>query len=285
MRDTDPEPDPEPLDPSTARALGLEPGARAVDGIWERIGPLHGRNRVAAAFYDGSGWIKFRPWERLFLLFQGGAKRARRQILRHLDGLPDRARVLEVGIGDGENLAFLPRGWAVFGADLARNPLLGCIRRVPEMGGRLAWAEAESLPFADSTFDACYSIGGFNYFRDHAQALAEMARVTRPGGALVVADESPRLYRYGIGHLISRPKLDGVWLRALGLDPEFAAMVLDYADDPETAVKRAWPGAVRHSIWTGLGYCYSAIRPDSPRNPQPNLGDLDDDGPLDLDRD
>lgn len=266
---------------STARELGLEPGEGAVDGIWERIGPLEGRNRVAAAFYDGPGWIKFRPWERLFLMFQGGAKRARRQILRHLDGLPDRARVLEVGIGDGENLAFLPKGWTVFGADLARNPLLGCIRRSSKMSGRLAWAEAESLPFADATFDACYSIGGFNYFRSHAQALSEMARVTRPGGVLVVADETPHLHRYGIGHLIARPKIDGVWLRALGLDPEFAAMVMNFTDDPEAATRQVWPGAVRHSIWTGLGYCYSAIRPDSSWNPQPNLGDRDDDGPLD----
>ena len=48
------------------------------------------------------------------------------------------------------------------------------------MGGRLAWAEAERLPFPDATFDACYSIGGFTYFDDHAAALREMRRVTRP---------------------------------------------------------------------------------------------------------
>ena len=49
------------------------------------------------------------------------------------------------------------------------------------MAGRLAWAEAEALPFEDATFDACYTVGGFNYFRDHAAALREMRRVTRPG--------------------------------------------------------------------------------------------------------
>ncbi len=265
-----------------AKALGLDPDKEdVVDGIWDRIGPLEGRNRVASAFYDGPGWARFRPWERLFLGLQGGARRARRQILRHLDPLGPGARVLEVGIGDGENLRFLPSTWTVFGADLARNPLLGCIRRSPAMSGRLAWAEAESLPFADATFDACYSVGGFNYYRDHAQSLAEMARVTRPGGLLVVADELPHLKRFGIGHLIGRPKLDGVWLRALGLDLEFAAMVLDFAEDPEEAVVQSWPGAVRHSIWTGLGYCYSATRPDRP-GPTPThpstLGDLVDDG-------
>ncbi len=247
----------------SAKDLGLDPeGGAEVDGIWERIGPLEGRNRVAAAFYDGPGWARFRPWERLFLTLQGGARRARRRILRHLDPLGPQSRVLEVGIGDGENLRFLPSTWTVFGVDLARNTLLDCLKRTPAMGGRLAWAEAESLPFADALFDACYSVGGFNYYRDHARSLSEMARVTRPGGHLVVADEMPHLKRFGIGHLIGRPKLDGVWLRALGLDPDFASMVLDFAEDPENAVIQAWPGAVRRSIWSGLGYCYSATRVD-----------------------
>ena len=31
------------------------------------------------------------------------------------------------------------------------------------MAGRLAWAEAEDLPFDDATFDASWSVGGFNY--------------------------------------------------------------------------------------------------------------------------
>ena len=59
------------------------------------------------------------------------------------------------------------------------------------MAGRLAWAEAEQLPFPDATFDACYSIGGFTYYNDHAAALGEMRRVTRAGGPVVVADENP----------------------------------------------------------------------------------------------
>ena len=40
------------------------------------IGPLFGRNAIAAKFYDGPGWMKFRPWERQFLRMVGGEKRA-----------------------------------------------------------------------------------------------------------------------------------------------------------------------------------------------------------------
>ena len=153
----------------------------------------------------------------------GGVRKARMEILRHvLERVTGpRALALEVGIGDGENLAFLPAGWTVHGVDIARTQLEECIRRHPAMSGRLAWAEAESLPFDDATFDACWSVGGFNYYRDHEASLREMRRVTKPGGPVVVADEVPSLHRAGLGHLLGVPSLDAWWLRRLGLDREF----------------------------------------------------------------
>lgn len=226
------------------------------DGILSAIGPLEGRNRVVAEFYDGPGWPRFRKWERLFLTLQGGARRARMSILRHLLTLGrPHVRVLEVGIGDGENLRFLPASWSVYGVDIARTQLAACARRFPSMADRLAWAEAERLPFPDATFDACYSIGGFSYFDDHALALAEMRRVTSPEGPVVVADETPGMHRAGIGHLMGFPAIDKLWLRWLGLDPDFIDMVLGFDADPRQVAARAWPDAARHSIWAGLGYC------------------------------
>ena len=226
------------------------------DGILEAIGPLSGRNRIVAAFYDGPGWRRFHRWEQAFLVLQGGVRRARMQILRHVLGV-DRpnAMGLEVGIGDGENLAFLPPGWTVHGVDIARTRLEACIARHPSMAGRLARAEAERLPFEDATFDACWTIGGFTYFRDHEAALREMSRVTRPGGPVVVADEVPGLHRAGLGHLIGVPAFDAWWLRLLGLDREFVAMVLSFQVDLVELGRRVWPGADRHRIWYGMGYC------------------------------
>jgi SAM-dependent methyltransferase len=243
--------------------LGVEPGCPRCghahpffDGILEAIGPLEGRNRIVAAFYDGPGWRRFQPWEQGFLVLQGGVRRARMQILRHVLEVdrPD-AMALEVGIGDGENLAFMPPGWTVHGVDIARTRLESCIARHPSMAGRLARAEAERLPFEDATFDACWTIGGFTYFRDHEAALREMRRVTRPGGPVVVADEVPGLHRAGLGHLIGVPAFDAWWLRLLGLDREFADMVLSFDVDLLELARRAWPAAKRLRIWHGLGYC------------------------------
>jgi SAM-dependent methyltransferase len=238
------------------RCPGCERVYATCDGITEAIGPLRGRNRVVAGFYDGPGWRRFRKWERMFLVLQGGARRARMSILQHLSGLNNTdARVLEVGIGDGENLRFLPPSWAFYGVDIARTQLVACLDRFPRTRGRLAWAEAERLPFPDATFDACYSIGGFTYYEDHAAALREMRRVTRAGGPVVVADENPGMHRAGIGHLIGRPAIDRFWLRQLGLDAEFVDMVLQYNVDLRAVSDQVWPGAARRPIWNRLGYC------------------------------
>lgn len=242
-------------------------------GIVSAIGPLTGRNRVAGAFYDGPGWARFRPWERLFLRVQGGETRARRQILRHLTA-PPFARVLEVGIGDGANLPLIARDWTAYGVDIARIPLGDCLGREPSMAGRLAHAEAEALPFADGAFDACWTLGGFNYFRDHEAALREMRRVTRPGGTLIVADEVPHLHRFGIGHLIGLKAFDVFWLRALGLDRDFVAMVLAGDLDVDSVIRGAWPGATRHPIWGGLGYCFVHSDPETPIPPPPPRSSL-----------
>jgi len=231
-------------------------------GILEAIGPLVGTNRTAAAFYDSPDWSRFRFWEDVFLWFQGpGVSAARRQVLRYLPDVPA-ARVLEVGVGDGENLPRLPGGWEVYGVDVARNRLRACVGRFPAMSGRLALAEAERLPFADGTFDAVFTVGGINYFRDPAAALREMRRVARPGAVLVAADELPDLYRLSLGHAIGFEAIDRWALRLTGLDRDFLAMVYETPPSVEPAARLVWPGHRRVPIWNRLGYCLVDVRHD-----------------------
>ena len=123
------------------------------------------------------------------------------------------------------------------------------------MSGRLAWSEAEDLPFEDATFDASWSVGGFNYYSDHERALREMRRVTKPGGPVVIADESPSLHRAGLGHLIGIPSLDAWWLRRLGLDRDFVKMVLNFDVDLPALFERVWPAPSATESGIGLGYC------------------------------
>ena len=158
-------------------------------------------------------------------------------------GLEHRVRrsVLEVGIGSGENLAFLPPGWTVHGVDIARTQLEECLRRHPATAGRLAWAEAENLPFADATFDACWSVGGFNYYSDHEAALREMRRVTRPGGPVVVADEVPASIAPGWDICWAfRPSMPG-GCASWGSTANSSSMVLAFDVDLTALFDRVWP--------------------------------------------
>jgi SAM-dependent methyltransferase len=51
-------------------------------------------------------------------------------------------------------------------------------------------ANASYLPFGDNTFDAVFQFGGVGEFSDVARFFSEVVRVTRPGGRVVVGDES-----------------------------------------------------------------------------------------------
>lgn len=224
------------------------------DGLLIAQGTLTGKNRIAADFYNSEHWQRFRPLEQLFLRVFGGVPGARKQILRHLRHLRQGA-LLEVGIGDGENVALLPRGLKITGVDIAQRPLTACRERHADRDLFLALAEGEHLPFADDAFDAVLCVGGFNFFSDPSGALKEMARVTRTDGRIVVADELPDLDRWGWGHLIGWPDLD-IWLmERFWFGPEFTAMVLANRLDVAAVARSALGKHQIHSIWRGFGYC------------------------------
>jgi SAM-dependent methyltransferase len=223
------------------------------EGILLAMGELEGKNRVVEAFYNGPRFEKFRFWENLFLWYAGGPKGARRQILRHLP-FPDGGTLLEVGIGDGENLRLLPAHLSVTGIDIARRRLYTCRQRHPERALVLALAEAERMPFADGVFDAVLCVGGFNFFSDPAGALGEMARVTRRGGRVVVADEIPDFHRYGWGHRVRVPAFDR-WLMRRWFGEAFAELILTNEIDVGRLAAEALADCRVHRIWRGYGYC------------------------------
>jgi ubiquinone/menaquinone biosynthesis C-methylase UbiE len=100
--------------------------------------------------------------------------------------------VLETSVGTGLNFKYLPRGVKLSGLDLSQEMLANCqnnLRRW-KMEADLYIGNAESLPFTDSSFDVVYTCGGFNFFSDRAKAIREMIRVSKPGGRLMIEDET-----------------------------------------------------------------------------------------------
>lgn len=100
--------------------------------------------------------------------------------------------VLETSVGTGLNFKYLPRGVKLSGLDLSPEMLANCqanLRRW-ERDADLYLGNAESLPFADSSFDVVYSVGAINFFNDRAKAIREMIRVAKPGRLLLIEDET-----------------------------------------------------------------------------------------------
>ena len=157
---------------------------------WQTDGYL---SRRSARLYDVS--VEF--------LFLGCADVMRRQVIPPMvrfagsqaeTGRP--LRILDVGCGTGRTLAqiaaALPDAQR-FGLDLspwyleeARSRLVD----VPELS--LVCEGAESLPFRDDYFDIVTSVFLFHELprRVRRRVMAEMARVLRPGGLLVIADSA-----------------------------------------------------------------------------------------------
>ena len=101
-------------------------------------------------------------------------------------------------IGSGEKVLDLAAGTAVSTVELQKSGAwcvaadfsvgmlsAGSARKVPKVAG-----DATMLPFGDDVFDAVTISFGLRNVVDHQAALREMARVTRPGGRLVVCEFS-----------------------------------------------------------------------------------------------
>ena len=213
-------------------------------------------NEVARAFYDGPLWPKFRFWEWTTFLANGGERRSRNKVLQHLPK-GDNLKVLDVAVGDGVYLPWLPESWPVVGVDISRVQLANCKARAKGRDVRLVLGEAEDLPVRDDSFDACLSIGAFNYFNDPEKALREMARAVKPGGTIVISDEVPDLTNQLWFHKVGLPGLDRWFYKRVtkNLGPDFTAMVERYKSLDIPAIGRKVLDNFRYElIWMKVGY-------------------------------
>ncbi|GGK21166.1 demethylmenaquinone methyltransferase [Pilimelia terevasa] len=146
---------------------------------------LDKRPAAVAEMFDGVA----RRYDRTNTLLSFGQDAGWRRATRAaVDPRPGQ-RVLDVGAGTGVSTAELRRGGAyAVGADLSLGMLRVGRRTRPEVP--LLASDALRLPFADATFDAVTISFALRNVVDVDAALAELRRVTRPGGRLVVCEFS-----------------------------------------------------------------------------------------------
>ncbi|MEO8262600.1 MAG: methyltransferase domain-containing protein [Pseudolysinimonas sp.] len=99
-------------------------------------------------------------------------------------------RVLEVAIGTGRSLPFYGADVELTGVDLTPEMLELARRRAAQLGltPELVLGDAEHLPFDDASFDTVVCELGLCSIPHPAAAIAEMKRVLRPGGTLLLLD-------------------------------------------------------------------------------------------------
>ena len=162
--------------------------------------------------------------------------------------LPSRARLLEVGCGLGSlwrnNLDRLPPEWSVVLTDTSSGMVREAAERLGDHQGQFAFAEADAqaLPFADTSFDAVLAHFMLYHVPHRDRALREIVRVLRPDGVLYAATNGHRHMREGTLFAVQSGLLEaagrandatefGLENGAAQLTPWFADVALRRYDD------------------------------------------------------
>lgn len=153
--------------------------------------------------------------------------------------------VLEIGVGLGTDFVqFARAGARVTGVDLTPRSVELVQKRLELEGlhGDVLVADAESLPFADASFDRVYSWGVLHHTPNTERAVSEAMRVARPGGELCVMLYGRRSWAAA-----------GAWVReaVLGGRP-FKTISQVLAERVESEGTKAYTQRELHDMFEGL---------------------------------
>jgi phosphatidylethanolamine/phosphatidyl-N-methylethanolamine N-methyltransferase len=166
----------------------------------------------------------------------------RKAAISSLNQLPA-GRVLEVGVGTGISLPLYKRRHRIVGIDLSPDMLERAEKRVArrELDNVEALHEmdAAELAFADASFDVAVAMFVMTVVPEPRNVLAEMARVVRPGGHVLLVnhfsvDKGPRA---AIERSLAR------YSGALGWHPEFRIDEVLHRSDLKLMKRRDLPPA------------------------------------------
>ncbi len=191
------------------------------DGDWLVAGG--GGPRDVAEHYDG--WAESYDSDLVAWSYQAPGRVAHTVMAQR----PDAASVLDVGCGTGMVAAALRAVGSraqITGLDISESSL-----RVAERSGHYSLLEAvdlqQPLPLEDDSVEVLVCVGVMTYLPDTEAVWREFARVTRPGGLVVLTQREDLWTPRECRGVINRMVADGVWTP---LDISGPAPYLPHAD-------------------------------------------------------
>lgn len=228
------------------RRAGLDKSPHEIAAMFDGVASRYDLTNTVLSFGQDRGW-----------------RRATRAALRAGPG----ERILDVGAGTGVSTAELAASGAyVVGADLSLGMLYAGKRVRPQVP--LLAGDALRLPFADASFDAVTISFALRNVSDSDAALREFARVTRPGGRLVVCEFSspvhPAFRTVYLSYLMrSLPAV----ARLVSSNPDAYGYLADsiraWPDQPELAARiggAGWRTVAWRNLTGGIVALHRAVR-------------------------
>ena len=125
-------------------------------------------------------------YDTMELMAEGRMAAWREQLWSLVEG----PRVLEVGVGTGKNMPYYPEHVQVTAIDLTPGMVERARHKAEQLGREvdLQLGDAQELDFANETFDEVVSTCVFCSVPNPILGLGELARVTRPGGHLLMVE-------------------------------------------------------------------------------------------------
>jgi ubiquinone/menaquinone biosynthesis C-methylase UbiE len=156
---------------------------------------LDSKEKHTLAFYENRADVYDKFLYQTFKTHHEDETATRNGFIDKLNLKPD-SKVLEIACGTGRDSVLIAKRLGEKGQlvlqDISPSMLKICREKLDEIpiNKTFCISNAAYLPFPDNYFDATYSFGGLGEFPEIKKSLAEMVRVTKVGGKIVVGDES-----------------------------------------------------------------------------------------------